>query len=248
MKGIFSLLLLLVSVALLAQAPQALSYQGSARDISGVLLASQPLSVRFSVRQSTATGAVVYQEEHTTTTSPFGGFALQIGRGTASTGSFPAINWAVGPFFLEVELDVNNTGTYTSMGATEMLSVPYALYSERAGVADTALVAANNGNCVRASLPGEFIFDNDSLYNNGTYQVYYNTSPALWESMSIALVNSKVYVNGVFKKIEGTGLSIIAPFASASVRNLISGDIVKIEFLIHTETCLVKHEHNIVIP
>lgn len=247
MKGLLTIIVLLFSIGVFAQAPQALNYQGVARDNSGNVLSSQALVLQFSIRQASAIGAVVYQETHNTTTDALGSFALQIGRGTATSGVFATIDWADGPFFLEVGMDATNSGTFTNMGTFELLSVPYALYSERSNVADTAMVLKNHVNCVRAPLPGEVTLDRDTL-NGNAYQVFYNTSPALWESMSIPLVTYKVYVNGVFKKVEGVGLSFIAPFALARATDVVSGDNVRIVFIIHTETCAVKFEHTAVVP
>ncbi|MEI6750602.1 MAG: hypothetical protein WCM93_15705, partial [Bacteroidota bacterium] len=49
-----------------------------------------------------------------------------------STGNFSDINWANGPYFLKTETDPSGGTNYTISGASQLLSVPYALYSEKA--------------------------------------------------------------------------------------------------------------------
>ncbi len=236
MRILLYLLILLSSLSVSAQAPQALNYQAVARDNAGVILANTNLDVRFSVKQTTATGTTVFQETHAASTDALGGFSLEIGRGAASTGSFTAINWAAGPYFLEVELDVNSSGSYTSMGTSEMLSVPYALYAETAG--------SSSSNCVRIADPSEYTFQSESLDMNGYYSVDYLVDTTIWENMTIAVGSAKYYVNGNYRGLSGVGMLIEVPFARGSVRSVMPGDSVRTIFTIHTEECLVKFEHN----
>ena len=119
----------LVSCFALAQAPQAISYQAAARDLAGNAIADQLVSVRFRVHQSTANGTVVYGETHTTTTSPHGLFTLSLGLGAPESGTFSSINWASGPYFLEVALDTVGGSNYVLIGSQQLLSVPYALHA-----------------------------------------------------------------------------------------------------------------------
>jgi hypothetical protein len=123
----------LTAIMARAQAPQGIKYQAVARDAAGTIIASQPVSVRFSVRSGSATGTVVYSETHSATTNQFGLFTVSLGMGAPVSGTFSAINWASGSMFLETELDPAGGSNYISMGASQMLSVPYALYSENSG-------------------------------------------------------------------------------------------------------------------
>jgi uncharacterized protein (TIGR02145 family) len=82
-------------------------------------------------------------------TDDLGQVNLVIGTGTATTGSFSAINWANGSYYLGIEL---NTGAgYVAMGTTQLLSVPYALYANSSGNTQAAtpnladVLAVNNG-------------------------------------------------------------------------------------------------------
>jgi microcystin-dependent protein len=113
-----------------AQAPQAIPYQAAARNSNGVIITNKTIGLRFSVRDSTATGPVVYRETQSATTNMLGMFLLNIGQGIVLSGSFSGINWGSGPKFMQVEMDTTATGNnYVDMGTQQMLSVPYALSS-----------------------------------------------------------------------------------------------------------------------
>jgi hypothetical protein len=130
------LLLLLATLAVSqmsnAQAPQAIPYQAAARNSSGAVLASTAVSVRFTIRDSIATGTIQYRETHSVTTSAQGLFSVNVGQGTPVTGTFSGINWGTNAKYMQVELDPTGGSTYTDMGTQQMLSVPYALHAKYA--------------------------------------------------------------------------------------------------------------------
>ncbi len=120
-------LVALFSTGLLAQAPQAVKYQGVARGATGAMLASQNITVRLSVHDGSASGTVVYKESHAVATNQFGLYNLNIGQGTVISGTFGSIVWGTGTKFIEQEVDFGSG--FVSMGTSQFLSVPYALYS-----------------------------------------------------------------------------------------------------------------------
>lgn len=122
-----------LSASLWAQAPQAFNYQGVARDLSGTAMATKNISVKASILDGTATGTVVYAETQTIATNQFGLFTLSIGTGTVVSGIFANTNWASGNKYLKIEIDPNGGSSYTLTGTTQLLSVPYAMYSAKAG-------------------------------------------------------------------------------------------------------------------
>ena len=88
-KEIFTFIcLLLISVVIFAQTPQAINYQGVARDNSGNVLANQMVSLKLSILSDSATGTAVYIETHVKTTDGFGLFSLKIGQGSLVSGTF----------------------------------------------------------------------------------------------------------------------------------------------------------------
>lgn len=116
-----------------AQAPQAFNYQAVARDASGNILENQSIKIRFKIHKTSATGTITYSEVHNPTTNDFGLFSLMIGTGSQITGTFNTIDWGKAQYWLEVEMDPTGGATYTDMGTSQLLTVPYAMYAERAG-------------------------------------------------------------------------------------------------------------------
>ena len=115
----------------IAQAPQAINYQGVVRDAAGLVINAQSLNLRLSVHDITATGTIVYQETHVITTNAFGLFNVKIGQGIAQSGSFSAINWGANNKYIEPEIDLGSG--FISMGSSQFVSVPYALYAGNGG-------------------------------------------------------------------------------------------------------------------
>lgn len=144
MKKLFSLLILNFVVLLgFAQAPQGFNYQAVARNSSGVALVSQPIGMQISLRQTTASGTIVYTETHAVTSNNLGLVNLVVGMGTPVTGTFNTINWATGPYFIEVSMDITGGTTYSLMGTQQLMSVPYALYAANSAAGATGATGAN---------------------------------------------------------------------------------------------------------
>ena len=115
-----------------AQTPDAFQYQAIISGDDGAALASNPVKVRFNIRENTAAGAVVYSEIHQTTTNAVGMVFLKIGKGVSSTEkAFVDVNWAKNAWFIEVEVDKG--AGWVATGTQQFLSVPYAKYADNAG-------------------------------------------------------------------------------------------------------------------
>lgn len=125
----FLLLNLLFQNELQAQAPTRISYQAVMTDTADLPILNATVGIRISILQGSASGAAVFVETHTTATNGNGLISIQIGGGTAVTGSIGAIDWSTGPYFVRTETDPNGGTNYTITGTSELLSVPYALYS-----------------------------------------------------------------------------------------------------------------------
>ena len=126
---LLSAIILLVSVSLFAQVPQGFPYQAVVRNGNGQIIQNRPVSMQFSIHDSTALGSVVYVQRDTVIPNQFGLINVVIGGGTVMVGSFQGINWGAGFKYLEVELDVTGGTNYVDMGTTQLMSVPYALYA-----------------------------------------------------------------------------------------------------------------------
>jgi len=128
MKKIVTLFALLIMIsAVYGQAPPSFSYQAILKDAAGTVRANTATTVKFEILQGTATGTVVYSETQNTTTTSTGLINLSLGTGTPVTGTFSAINWSTGSYFLKITIDG------VAMGTSQLLSVPYALYSDKSG-------------------------------------------------------------------------------------------------------------------
>ena len=142
-KIITGIFVLLFASFTIAQAPpqgvnyQAVAFDNSAAQLPGtdpssLVLINQEIKVRFTIIKDQASGTEIYKEEHYTMTDNEGLFNLIIGQGTQlSASSFPQIDWGTGLHFLKVEVDIKNG--YKNMGTQQIWSVPYALYTEKAG-------------------------------------------------------------------------------------------------------------------
>jgi len=126
---IITLTNLLIVSSTFAQAPQKMSYQAVIRNTSNALVTSTPVGMRISVLQDSSTGTAVYVETQTPSTNANGLVSLEIGTGTAVTGTFAGINWAAGPYFIKTETDPLGGTAYTIADTNELMSVPYALFS-----------------------------------------------------------------------------------------------------------------------
>ncbi len=123
---------LILSLNIFGQAPQKMSYQSVIRNSSSVLITSSPVGMRLSILQGSPTGPAVYVETQTPTSNVNGLVSLEIGSGTVVSGTFSAINWSNGPYFIKTETDPTGGNSYTIIGTSELLSVPYALHAQTA--------------------------------------------------------------------------------------------------------------------
>ncbi len=130
----------IVTVTIAAQAPQGFNYQATVRNNAGALIINKSVSFKFNIIPTSASGTAVYSESQTVTTDDLGQVSLVIGKGTATTGTFATIDWGTGTYYLGIELNTGNG--FVAMGATQLLSVPYALYAKSSGEAAIPTLAS----------------------------------------------------------------------------------------------------------
>ena len=124
---LISILFLFLGPALYSQAPQSIPYQAVVRNTDGSTMANAAVTITFKIHDNSATGTVVYEETHATTTNAQGLVSLNVGGGTAMTGTFSGIQWGTGSKFLHVLMNAGNG--VVDLGTQQMMSVPYALYA-----------------------------------------------------------------------------------------------------------------------
>ncbi len=179
-KFLIAFLFILLSVVAIAQSPQAFNYQAVARNAAGNVLPGMAVGIRVSLHQGSESGDVVYSETFAPTTNEFGLFTLAIGTGSVVSGDFSTINWSDFQYWLQIEADLDGGSSYTNMGTSQLLSVPYAMYaSSTSGV----------------SLSGAGM---QTLYHNGTSWVAGNSILTDGKHVGInsaPLSSSLLYVN-----------------------------------------------------
>lgn len=178
--GLFAITLLVSLQFAFAQVPQRFNYQGVARDASGNVLSSHIITLRVSVLNGGATGTSVYQETHSVVTNQFGLFTVQIGGGTVLSGTFAGVPWTLGNQWVKIEMDSNGGSSYSDMGTTQLLSVPYAIVAGKIGgnmnlddMGDVDVTTAASGQVLKFNgttwIPG-----NDNTGSGGSGGTYYS--------------------------------------------------------------------------
>ena len=155
------------------QAPRLFNYQAVVRDAAGTPVANNtPVRLKFIIHQNAPNGTAVFTETQTTQANEFGLISAHIGDSSALV-----VNWAGYDQYLEVDADVNLTGSFTQLGISRLISVPYAL---DAANADNGLPnEATNGYITMVtndSLANSIITENaGAITINGG-----NTQQSLW--------------------------------------------------------------------
>ncbi len=123
-------LLVLLTLAGLPQVPDAFNYQAIVRNSSGDVVSNQTVSFRISILKNSTSGTVVFSETQNTQTNNFGLVNLKIGKGTRVSGNFDPANWGSNSHFIKIEFDANGGSSYSLLGNSELLSVPYAFHAQ----------------------------------------------------------------------------------------------------------------------
>jgi hypothetical protein len=116
-----------------AQVPQKFNYQAVVRNNTGVIITNQNISVKAEILDSNI-NSVLYSETHAVTTNAQGLFSLQVGSGIVKSGLFVNIDWSAGNRYIRTSVDLTGGTNYQLMGTSQLLSVPYALYSKEVTV------------------------------------------------------------------------------------------------------------------
>lgn len=160
MKKVLFFIFFSITTYAMAQVPTAFKYQAVARDAAGVLIINTEVAFQISLLQGGPLGTIVYTEKHDTTSNDYGLVNLEIGNGIAVIGDFSTIDWSLGDYFLQIEMDKTGGTNYTLMGTSQLLSVPYARYAESSG---------NNDD-------GDWTKSGDNIYTETTGNVGIGTS------------------------------------------------------------------------
>ena len=138
------------------------------------MIANTTIAIRIQLKQTSASGTIVFQERHSVTTSAQGVVNLVIGQGTLLGGNFSTVNWATGPYFVSLGVSFTNGTNYLDYGSQQLMSVPYALYAKNAG---NQLNQWRYGNAIPAGALGAM---GDFYLNMTNGNVYYKSAATTW--------------------------------------------------------------------
>lgn len=214
----YTLLILLVSpFILIAQAPEAMTYQAVVRDNAGAILSDTQVGMEIGIYQNAVTGTPVYTETHTPTTNTSGLLDIQIGAGTAGTGTFSDIDWSTGNYWLETKIDPAGGTNYTITGNSQLLSVPFAFHSNT-----TSSVASSSSSPSNSGVTTEFLIPY-MPYGPTASQVIYVTSyyvdPANRDP-NAATLTTEISVEAIDNNGNLFDLGVIASFTDERVLKL----------------------------
>jgi hypothetical protein len=161
MNKIISLLLLCATLLTTAHAqvpPNAFNYSALARNAAGDPIATSTIGIQITILKTSPTGASQYSENHFVNTDAFGLFNLAIGAGAVQSGSMASIDWSNDNYYLKVGMDANGGSSFVTMGTTQLLSVPYALYAKSAGTVSGSGGGGNFTHYIGEEFGGGVIF------------------------------------------------------------------------------------------
>ncbi|UOX33049.1 hypothetical protein LXD69_13505 [Flavobacterium sediminilitoris] len=191
MKKLYSFLAIIAfSLNIFSQAPEKMSYQAVVRDASDALIVSTTVGMQISILEGSSTGTPVYVETQTPTTNTNGLISIEIGNGTVVSGDFTTIDWSTGSYFIKTETDPTGGTSYTITGESQLLSVPYALFSKNSGGVAGA-EWTTNGNNINNTNTGSVVVGPNVNNSNLNFYVTNTGSP----KMAIGNMNNFNNVN-----------------------------------------------------
>ena len=148
---LFTFCFALVTICIAQTPPNAFNYSAVARNASGQPIANATIGIQITILKTSPTGVSQYSENHFVNTDAFGLFNLVIGAGAVQSGSMATIDWSNDNYYLKVGMDANGGTNFLTMGTTQLLSVPYALYAASSGNTsawnnNSSGIHYNNGN------------------------------------------------------------------------------------------------------
>ncbi len=174
LKHFLALMLFSLNFLLFAQTPEGINYQAVIRKTNGALVTNTTVAIRIQIKQNSANGTVVYAERQSVITSQYGLVNFVIGQGTVLSGTFSAINWSTGNYWVSLGVDFVNGTNYLDYGSQRLMSAPYALYAKTAGV---QLNQWRYGATAPAAALGNM---GDFYLNTATGDVHYKSAASTW--------------------------------------------------------------------
>lgn len=122
------LIAIVLPTVVMAQAPAKMNYQAVLRGSDGNPMVDENIQLKVEILQGADNGPVAFSEVHAVTTNKYGLVNLVIG---SVTQGLDTLSWGGDSYFLKIYVDPG-TG-FEPMGATQLISVPYAFYAAKSG-------------------------------------------------------------------------------------------------------------------
>ncbi len=113
--------------------PNVFNYSAVSLNAAGQPIASATIGIQIDILKTSPTGISQYSENHSVNTDSYGLFNLVIGAGAVQSGSMATIDWSNDDYYIKLGMDASGGTNFLTMGTTQLLSVPYALYAKSAG-------------------------------------------------------------------------------------------------------------------
>jgi uncharacterized protein (TIGR02145 family) len=209
MKKIFTLIIgIVLSIAILnsqVAPPQAFRLTATITGASGQTVVDKMISLRVSILQDDMNGYAIFSESFSPTTDHYSQVAVEIGKGKVISGIFSAIDWSAHRYFLKIEVDAKGGTNYQLLSSTQLLSVPYALYSGNAGNAFSGRYNDLIGAPVLAlvATTGQYndLFGKPALFS-GSYNDLTN-KPTFFSGIYNDLTNKPTLFDGTWNSLTG---------------------------------------------
>ncbi|MBQ7489819.1 MAG: fibrobacter succinogenes major paralogous domain-containing protein [Bacteroidales bacterium] len=226
-----ALVSIIVSVLSAQVPPEKMTYQVVVRDVNNELAVNQYVGMKISILATNPNGLPVYEETHVTTTNANGLASVQVGTGTPSPGSvFANIDWAADDYFLKSEIDPNGGFNYTVTGTQQLITVPYAFYSGKAGYADSSDYY-HLANRPVGSNPGDILYWTGNDWSivpaglPGQSLIMGNNNVPTWGNVNGTLGNPPTVVTDTVFDITGRTMLVQCHITSAGSTGVIASGV-----------------------
>lgn len=144
MKKTIYILAILVTTFNAFSQPDYINFQSVLRDKDSKLVIDKSVSLRISLLKNSDVGTILYRETHNVITNSNGIATIQIGTGKADIGSYLDIEWSKDNVYVKVEVNIDNS-SYITVGTSQLLAVPYALFAKHSSGSSNIIYTAGNG-------------------------------------------------------------------------------------------------------
>jgi len=187
-----------------SQSPNLISYQTVIRNGNNELVSNTTIGVRISILGGPEANALVYQKEHAVKTNINGLAYLAIGNGKILNGLITSIDWSKGPYFIKSETDPTGGKNYTIVVLSQMLSVPYAIYSSTAEKLTGTLPETDpvfNGSIAKGISATDTSYWNKKLNSSDTSRMLANYRTSINNKLDAK--DTTLMLSNYLKKSEG---------------------------------------------